>query len=484
LQPLTITNEKGEKVVLYEPTPKQQEFHMREEANCLFWGGRGSGKSMALRWEAHARALSHPGFKYLIVRRTYPELEKSHLTFMTEEMRKLGGTYNKTEKIAYYPNGSTGRFSHCAGEEDVLNLLGSEFYWMGFDELSTFEWDMFTRLSVSVRVTKGSGLTALVRATTNPLGPSAEEILHYFVDKDVDPEEDADYNPDDWYAIKANAEENPYLDLEQYKKRFAGLALHVRKAWVDGEFTLENAMFDVQPQKTVYELGSDGEPTAWKKIPYHYIDRCDVDSLIKNAQIYRAYDHGYFPDPAVCLWIAHLGNRYIVFHETLYKKVIAPDIAEHIVATSKDLGIKRVVATYCDPTVDINTGADVLTIKDIMERKGLPLDCSVNNREHYASAIHSALGEEVEPNLPRIQIYTKGCPYLAKTLPKQRFDEKHPLRMANSKTDHATIALAYFLISSGAMERSSFVSPATIKPWMKSKGGERWVLGTESTKTY
>lgn len=89
---IALTDANGVETVLYEPTEKQAEFHSRVEPNVLFWGGRGSGKSMALRWEAHARALSHPGFTYVILRRTYPELQKSHLAHIAREMKQLVGT--------------------------------------------------------------------------------------------------------------------------------------------------------------------------------------------------------------------------------------------------------------------------------------------------------------------------------------------------------------------------------------------------------
>jgi phage terminase large subunit len=234
--------------LLYVPTEKQVDYHNRLEPNVLFWGGRGSGKSMCGRWDAHMRALSHPGFNYCILRRTYPELQKSHLVHINREMKALGGTFNQTDRIAKYPNGSSGFFSHCATDDDVLNLLSAEFALMVFDELSTFEWEMFTKLSASVRVPIGSGLTAMVRGLTNPLGPSAQKILEYFVEKVVDPEEDPDYNPNDWYSIHANLSDNPHLDREQYRKRFSGLPAHVRKAWVDGEFILENALFDLRPK--------------------------------------------------------------------------------------------------------------------------------------------------------------------------------------------------------------------------------------------
>lgn len=479
---IMLTDEDGKEQVLYAPNSVgQQQYHKSLKANCLMYGNRGGGKSHCGRWDAHIRAMSHPGFTYCILRRTFPELQKTHLIHIDREMNQLGGYFNKSEKIAYYPNGSKGFFAHCEGDEDVVKLLSAEFYLMFFDELSTFEWDMFIKLASSCRVPTDSGLIAMVRGGTNPLGVSAEEILHYFVDKDVDPEEDGDYDPEDWEAIKVQAEDNVNLDTGQYQKRFAGMPAHVRKAWLEGEFAFENAMFEVQPSVRVWNPEGD----ASTLVPYHYLSELTLEKIVKYGTIYRAYDHGYFPDPAYCLWIAHLGNRYVVIHEKLWFKTIVKDIAKDILEETKNLGIEKVVTTYADPTISIQTGADVRTIKDIFEDNGVPIELSVNSRELYASSIHSALGEEIEPLVPRVQFYQKGCPYLCKTLPKQRFDPKHPLRMADSKTDHAAIALAYFLISSGAMEKAG--SPNTkvrMRPWQRAKNGEKSVLGRENVKDW
>jgi hypothetical protein len=466
----------GTEKLLYEPTPKQEEFHLSTQPNVLFWGGRGSGKSMALRWEAHARALSHPGFNYIILRRTFPELQKSHLVHVPREMKLLGGTFNYTEKFAKYPNGSTGFFSHCATDEDVLNLLSAEFAWAGFDELSTFQWDMFTKLSASVRVAVGSGLTAMVRACTNPLGPSAQKILQYFVEKQVDSSEDPDYNPNDWHSIKANLEDNPHLDESQYRKRFSGLPAHVRKAWVDGDFVLENALFDLRP---TIRLGN-GET-----IPYHVINDIDIPKLIKASTIYRAIDAGWFPDPTVVLWIAHLGNRHIVFHEKTLYKTTAAETAEIIREEDKRLGVTRVAMTYCDPSMDINTSADIRTIKEIYEANGIPMECSINNREHFATSMHTMLAEEAGENLPRIQFFThgsRGCPMLVKTIPQMRYDEKRPKAMADNRDDHWVIAACYYLMSHSADLRQDYASPSRDKPWMLPKSNKNFILGSDQVR--
>lgn len=460
---------------LYVPTPKQMEYHSRTEANVLFWGGRGSGKSMCGRWDAHMRALAHPGFTYLILRRTYPELMKSHLIHISTEMKKLGGYYHHTDKVAHYPNGSRGYFSHCATEEDVLNLLSSEFALMVFDELSTFEWEMFTKLSASVRVPVNSGLTAMVRGLTNPLGPSAQNLVQYFVNKNVDPEVDPDYSPDDWYSIHANLESNPYIDAIQYKKRFSGLPAHVRKAWVDGEFALENALFDFRPTLRTRENETK---------PYHVIRDIDLKKVVQAATIYRAIDVGWFPDPTVILWIAHLGNRYIVFHEVVEYKKTASELAAIIKEEDANLGIKRVAITYCDPSMDINTVADIRTVKDQFEAHGIAMECSVNKRELFASSVHTALAEEAYYDQPRIQFYSNGkdgCPYLTRTIPMMRYNPKKPAAMADHKEDHAVVALAYFLISHAADEMTEFVQ-VKARPWQIEKNTRDMILGSDQVR--
>ncbi len=419
------------------------------------------------------RALATPNFKYCVLRRTFPELQSSHLNDIEDEMFKLGGDFHDTKHIARYPNGSLGFFRQCASNEHVMKLLSAEFHLMFFDEVSTFDWETFTKLAASVRVKKESGLIAMVRAATNPLGISADYINRYWVLKDVENEDDPDYNPNDWHSIHANVDTNPYVDQEQYRKRFGvGMPAHVRKAWVDGEFGLENALFDVFPTK-------NGEP-------YHYIPEVDLFNLTKNAQIYRCFDMGYFPDPAYCCWIAHLGHRFIIFHEKFWYKTIVEDIAKEILEIDKAIGVSRVVDTFCDPTIDIRTGADIYTMKDKFEANGVPMTTSINSREHYASALHSALGEEAEPGIPRMQIYVdekkrRGCVYLAKTLPLQRFDPDHPLRLADHPDDHPSVAVAYFLISSGALEQKGKLNFSKPKPWMIDKS-DRFVLGRESVR--
>lgn len=472
--------------VIYCPSQKQDEYHKSSAPNVLFYGGRGSGKSLCGRWDAHMRALTYPNFKYCILRRNYPELEKSHLIDIPREMRMLGGEWNAGSKQARYPNGSVGFFSHCQDEKDVLNLLSAEFYLMFFDEISTFEWEMFRKLQASCRVPQSyrdkvgvPNLMASVRAATNPLGVSAEMVNRYWILQDIDrEEEDSYYNPNDWVAIKANVEDNPYLPMEEYKARFSGMSSHVLKAWIDGEFSLENALFDLKPT----HINSAGE-----KKPWHVIHDLDLPSILRAATIYRAIDAGWYPDPTVCLWIAHLGNRHIVFHEKMWFKTPAVDIAADIRKEDAKLGISRVALTYCDPSMDVNTTADIRTVREIYEANGIPMDCSINDREMFATTIHQALAEQAGDGLPRIQFYvagSKGCPYLTRTIPQMRFHPRQFKKMDEHKDDHAVVALAYYLMSHAADPRRSLQPARPLPRWMLPKDGSpgKLIIGSEHVR--
>jgi hypothetical protein len=198
------------------------------------------------------RALAVPGYTYLVVRRVLRELKTSHLKFIEQEMLAFGGTYHKTDNIAYYPNGSKGFYASCESEEDMLKLLSSEFAIIYFDEISTFPWSMIQKIASCLRVPEDSGMLALLRGGTNPIGVGADEIRRYYIDKDVDLAEDPEYRPEDYQAIHQTLADNVHIDRAQYIRRLSSLPEHIRKAWLDGEWIVEGAYFhDYKPVRTV-----------------------------------------------------------------------------------------------------------------------------------------------------------------------------------------------------------------------------------------
>jgi hypothetical protein len=215
-------------------------------------------------------------------------------------------------------------------------------------------------------------------------------------------------------------------------------------------------LFEVKPSK-------DGKP-------YHYIPELPTiggKPLLETPwiQVYRAYDHGFYPDPAYVLWLAVFGRRIIAFHEEVIFRTIASEIAQRIQETTRELTQAPVVMTYADPQIDYQQGHEV-TVRDVLEMGGVPIECSKNDRVSFADAIHGLLGEEIEPGVPRFQIYERGCPMLAKYLPKMRWDEKNPRKMADHKFDHPAVTLAYFALSSGVLSQAEAEVPVQRPVWM------------------
>ena len=68
------------------PNPRQQEFLRCRKKYVAFGGARGGGKSWAVRAKAKLLALRYPGIRLLLVRRSLPELESNHLTFLRGEL--------------------------------------------------------------------------------------------------------------------------------------------------------------------------------------------------------------------------------------------------------------------------------------------------------------------------------------------------------------------------------------------------------------
>lgn len=410
----------------------QIEFLTAQETNVFLWGNRGGGKSITARMWCHGEALAHPGLIYYIVRRSFPELTKNHLIYLDNEMKMFGGSYNKTEHICYYPNGSIGFYAQCASDADVTKVVGAEAAIIVFDEAPEMEWEWLRLIGASVRVKKDSGIKPRVRYLGNPIGPSIDQLWSYFIDKDVNAQEvtDNEYFPIDWRAIEIRMEDNIHLDIESYRKQFAGIPAHIKQAWVDGIRVVDGAYFVVNPKKHHIQQA----PNIFGSVD-------EMGYVHRPPYLYRTVDWGT-NDAAVCLWIALYPNRRaIVFKELIRSHTTAKEFARLIKEHTGDMVIRE---TFCDPTMFPPEGSDIVLAGNILESNGIPLTKSRNDRTAAGFAISEWMNTFYTDELPALQIWTPRCPYLTKTLPNMRTDPKNVGRIADHPRDHAVIALGYF----------------------------------------
>lgn len=426
-------------------------------------GGAGSGKSISIRFDAYMRALATPGFKALILRRSYPELQLSHLQHVPFDVKRLGlppDAYHKTEYTVRikHPNGPDGKpqpdsivvFGHVESDETIAKYLSSEWEAIYFDELCTFTLRQFLFLSSRAR-TKIPGLRAIVRGGTNPIGPGASWVRRFFITKQVKYDEAPDYDPNEFLALHSTVRDNKHIDQVEYLRRLRALPSEaLRKAMDTGEWTLEGQFFsEWREEMSNAELIerkllripldlSDADAAAfigtlrpWHVI--HEIPRVKGKPIpeVPWISIVRVLDWGYSADgnPGCCLWFACLPDGTVIaFHEYLFKQTLPKDAAKEIIRQSRGMKISYTVG---DPAMWREHVGE--SIAETFAKHGVSMVDADNERIPGWVQVHYYLRDTVDDGTgprPRLQVYVgpdgDGCPTLARTMPEMVIDPKNP----------------------------------------------------------
>ena len=149
-------------------------------------------------------ALSHPGIRQLILRRTYPELKQNHIDAM-QAMLSGVARYRDSDKSLRFPNGSVIFFGYCDSDSDVQRYQGQEYDILYIDEATHFTWEKFEMLNACVR-----GVNSFPKRTyltCNPGGVGHAWVKRLFVDREYRNGE----NPADYTFIRAGLRDNAPL---------------------------------------------------------------------------------------------------------------------------------------------------------------------------------------------------------------------------------------------------------------------------------
>ena len=122
------------KLVLYgcHPGP-QTTFKDTMAQEVLYGGALGGGKSYALRAWAVRYCLTYPGAQLVLFRRSYRELEETHILAIQQEIPSSIATYAAGSHNLIFNNGSIVMFRYCEREEDVRSYDSAEFDAILFD---------------------------------------------------------------------------------------------------------------------------------------------------------------------------------------------------------------------------------------------------------------------------------------------------------------------------------------------------------------
>jgi hypothetical protein len=163
--------------VLWRPNPgPQTRFLALPSYEVAYGGSAGSGKSAALLMGA-LRFVDRPAYRALLLRRTFPELEKSLIerSFQLYPKAFPGTRYNEQKKVWVFPSGARIYFGHIERDGDVHAYQSAEFQYLGFDELTSFSERQYTY--VLSRARSATGIPVRIRGATNPGGEGHDWVF-------------------------------------------------------------------------------------------------------------------------------------------------------------------------------------------------------------------------------------------------------------------------------------------------------------------
>lgn len=299
------------------PNPKQRAFMKDKHRYVAYGGARGGGKSFIALWMAIIYALSYPGIRICIVRKTLDELRNNYIYKMIPILHGIA-RYNKSEKIFTFPKSSTIKFEYCAADSDLDHFQGAEYDVLFVDEacLLREEWidkiDACTR-GVHYDPKTGQPIPRKFPNRTyymlNPGGPSHGYFKRLFIDRRYKDEE----IPENYSFIQALITDNAVL-MEQnpdYINTLRRLPPKLRDAWLYGRWDVFEGQFfeDFRPEPDMVAAEAAGctktadelrEAHRWT----HVIPPIDLTKgEARKWTILRSYDFGY-NKPFSCAWWA------------------------------------------------------------------------------------------------------------------------------------------------------------------------------------
>lgn len=406
-------------------TPRQQAFLQAKADEVLFGGAAGGGKSYGQLIDALLYALQYAGSRQLILRRTFPDLER---TLVREHLKIYPqGRYRYTASLhrGTFSNGSTIEFGYCDAESDVYRYQGAEYDTIRFDELTHFTESQY--LYLLSRLRGANSFPKQIKSSTNPGGVGHQWVKARFIDP-APPETEFKAGRRTRIFLPSRVQDNHFLmeSDPEYLARLNELPENQKRALLYGEWDLFEGQFFPEFRREIHV--------------------CEPFVLPKHWRRYYTMDYGLDMFAAYLIAVDEAGNGY-VYRECYESGLI---ISQAIEKAKQMMGSEEIYARLAPPDLWNRRQETGKSVADYWAQAGLGLTKTANDREAGWLAVKEWLAvrkNEFGEKAPRLKIFS-GCVNLIRTLPGLQHDAHKPNDVANEPHEltHAPDALRGFCI--------------------------------------
>lgn len=413
-----------------EPNPKQIKFIDSTARYTAYGGARGGGKTWVVIRKGVALALTWPGIKILMLRKTYTELQETIIEPLNEFIatttlnRQPAGDkvarYNASVRTVYFTNGSRIIFGHLQNGGNITEYQGKEYDVIFMDEATHFtEWE-FRVLGATLRGV--NDFPKRFYLTCNPGGVGHQWVKRLFVTGEYRDGE----NRKDYLFIPATVEDNTHLmkSSPEYIQMLDMLPDDLRAAHRYGDWD-----------------ALAGQYFGEFKVGKH---TCEPFELPEEWPKYRGFDYGL--DMFACFWytIDELGRIYI-YREYYESDLPISDAAASAVrlTTQKE----RIEYTVAPPDMWGRSRESGKTQAETFTENGLPLVKAVNARVQGWMAVKEAM--KIQPDGKPSLIFFKTCPHIISDMQAVQHDERNASDVAKEPHDitHGPDAIRYICVT-------------------------------------
>lgn len=464
---------------IWSPTLKQELFLALPDSifEALYGGSVFSGKSEILVILPLARRFhEHPKFKGIILRRTFPELEKEIINRAYDYYAAAGGKYNKQEKRWTFPSGAQMHFGHAEEENDIRKYDGVEYNLVAFDELTSFTefqyFYMFTRCRSS-----SADLPAIIRSSAMPGGVGHTWVRRRFIEPHI---EGGVVIQDKVtgikrFFLKASPTDNKYglKNDPGYIDRLNLLPEAERRAKLGDWFQFTGQVFTEfriepypdEPPNARHVIEPFPIPDYWPKvvmIDWGFTANTVAlfAAIAPNGRVY-IYREYVVKETPVAVWGAEIGdliradkNIKVVgidtnaFDERGEERTIAQQFIEAARLSELNLNLQKASKARVSGKILIQEYLRWKPRKanqEIYDQNYAELllkTAGIEAYHEYLSRLNA--GPEDESTLPKLQIFS-SCRELIRVIPMCQYDEKNKEDVAEFDGDDAYDCLRYIL---------------------------------------